>query len=236
VYYRSLGYFQARVSRALEYDESGKWLTLKFIIDEGPRYQVRSVALEGVTKFDTQKLLEFLELKAGDYFNQAESNKDLTTLTDLYGSQGHVFADVQADLRFLEEPGQLDVVYRVKEGQVFKVGEINVHIAGEFPRTRQTVVLNRVSLRPGDIIDMREVRNSERRLKASQLFAGTQNDGEPPRIVVRPPELSSLNVAASGPPTAVRGQEPEAAPTLRPAPGNPALPAPPPTSPGPVWR
>lgn len=235
-YYRSLGYFQARVSRALEYDESGKWLTLKFIIDEGPRYQVRSVALEGVTKFDTQKLLEFLELKAGDYFNQAESNKDLTTLTDLYGSQGHVFADVQADLRFLEEPGQLDVVYRVKEGQVFKVGEINVHIAGEFPRTRQTVVLNRVSLRPGDIIDMREVRNSERRLKASQLFAGTQNDGEPPRIVVRPPELSSLNVAASGPPTAVRGQEPEAAPTLRPAPGNPALPAPPPTSPAPVWR
>lgn len=222
-YYRSLGYFQARVSRALDYDESGKWLYLKFIIDEGPRYQVRSVALEGVTKFDTAKLLEFLELKAGDYFSQAESNKDLNTLTDLYGSQGHVFADVQADLRFLEEPGLLDVVYRVKEGQVFQVGEINVHIAGEFPRTRQTVVLNRVSLRPGDIIDMREVRNSERRLKASQLFAGTQNDGEPPRIVVRPPDLSSLNMAARQPSgTAVRGQEPDTEGALQPIPARPA--------------
>jgi outer membrane protein insertion porin family len=30
-YYRSLGYFRARVSRALDYDESGKWLTLKFM-------------------------------------------------------------------------------------------------------------------------------------------------------------------------------------------------------------
>jgi len=236
-YYRSLGYFQARVSRVLEYDDSGKWLYLKFIIDEGPRYQVRNVTLEGVTKFDNQKLLQFLELKAGEYFNQAESNKDLNTLTDLYGSQGHVFADVQADLRFLEEPGQLDVVYRVKEGQVFKVGEINVHIAGEFPRTRQTVVLNRVSLRPGDIIDMREVRNSERRLKASQLFAGTQNDGEPPRIVVRPPELSSLNVASSQPPqAAVRGQEPEHPPAMQAAAGTPTVPAPPAAGPHAVWR
>jgi outer membrane protein insertion porin family len=210
-YYRSLGYFRARIGRTLEYDEAGKWLALKFIIDEGPRYHVRSVAVEGGSKFATDPLLGFLELKGGEYFNQAESNKDVTTLIDLYGSQGHVFADVQADLRFLEEPGQLDVVYRIKEGDVFKVGEINVHIAGEFPHTKQSVVLSRVSLRPGDIIDNREVRNSERRLKASQLFAGTQNDGEPPRIVVRPPDLTSLDDVGPPPrrrPT-IRGQDPD---------------------------
>jgi outer membrane protein insertion porin family len=110
---------------------------------------------------------------------------------------------VQADLRFLEEPGQLDIVYRIKEGDVFKVSEVNVHINGEFPHTKQTVVLNRVSQRPGDTIDIREVRNSERRLKASQLFAGTQNDGEPPRIQIRPPDLNSVST--------VRGQNPDAA-------------------------
>lgn len=36
-YYRDLGYFRARISRTLDYDEEGKWLALKFIIDEGPR-------------------------------------------------------------------------------------------------------------------------------------------------------------------------------------------------------
>ena len=192
-YYRSLGYFRARVSRSLDYDDAGKWLALKFIIDEGPRYQVRSVAVDGGTKFATEPLLQHLELKGGEYFNQSESNKDVTTLIDLYGSQGHVFADVQADLRFLEEPGQLDVVYRIKEGDVFKVSEINVHIAGEFPHTKQSVVLSRLALAPGDVIDNRKIRDGERRLKASQLFAGTQNDGEPPRIVVRPPDLASLD-------------------------------------------
>jgi outer membrane protein insertion porin family len=211
-YYRALGYFRARVSRTLDYDESGKWLTLKFIIDEGPRYKIRNVSVEGGTKFATDPLLKFLEVKSGEYFNQGESNKDVTTLIDLYGSQGHVFADIQPDLRFLEEPGVIDVAYRIKEGDVFKVSEINVHIQGEFPHTKQTVVLSRLSLRPGEVIDTREVRNSERRLKASQLFAGTQNDGEPPRIVVRPPDLNSLDT--------IRGQEPEA---TRAAPGGPSV-------------
>jgi outer membrane protein insertion porin family len=201
-YYRSLGYFRARVSRSLDYDDDGKWLKLTFIIDEGPRYKVRNVSIEGSTKFATQPLLKFLELKGGEYFNQSEQLKDVNTLIDLYGSQGHVFADIQPDIRYLEEPATIDIAYRVKEGDVFKVSEVNVHIAGEFPHTRQTVVLNRVSLRPGDIIDTREVRNSERRLKASQLFAGTQNDGEPPKVQVRPPDLNSLK-------DTIRGQEPD---------------------------
>jgi len=76
-------------------------------------------------------------------------------------------------------------------------------------------------------------------MKASQLFAGTQNDGEPPRVQVRPPDLNSLK-------DTVRGQEPEpngvgsqrrqpASPIAttpsaidsRPLPANPAQPSPP---------
>jgi outer membrane protein insertion porin family len=205
-YYRSLGYFRARIGRELEFDDSGKWLTLKFIIDEGPRYTIRSVSMEGNTKFASPPLLEFLELKSGDYFDQARMNKDINTLIDLYGSQGYVFADVQADPRFLEEPGQLDLVYRVKEGQVFTVGDINVNIAGEFPHTRDTVVLNRIDLRPGDIIDARKMRDGERRLKASQLFNTNPQEGELPRVVVRPPDLDSIGAMA------VRGQSPEMPP------------------------
>jgi outer membrane protein insertion porin family len=210
-YYRALGFFRARISRELEFDESGKWLTLKFIIDEGPRYTIRNVSVEGNKKFAAGPLLEFLELKSGEYFNQAEMNRDLNTLTDVYGSQGHVFADVQADPRFLEEPGQLDLVYRIKEGDVFRVGEVNVHIAGEFPHTKQTVVLNRLSLHPGDIIDSRKLRDSERRLKLSQLFEVNPAEGDPPKIVVRPPDLTKIGTLSAAPPPAatVRGQEPE---------------------------
>ena len=146
-YYRKLGYFRARVGRELELDESGKWVTLRFVIDEGPRYTVRSVKIEGTEKFPAEPLLGFMDIKPGEYFHQDKMNKDVNTLVDLYGSKGYVFADVQADPRFLEEPGQLDLVYRVKEGEVFYVGDINIHVGGEFPHTRDSVVLNRAGFR-----------------------------------------------------------------------------------------
>lgn len=211
-YYRSLGYFRARIARELVWDDANKWLTLRFVIDEGPRYVVRSVSVEGNGKFDNPTLVENLKIKRGNYFNQDQMNADVTLLVDLYGSQGHVYADVQADPRFLEEPGQLDLVYRIKEGDVFHVGEVTVHVGGESPHTRQSVVLNRVDLRPGDIIDTRKLKDSERRLKASSLFAtGTNNDGEPPHINVKPPDLNSIGTPGKRPPSgrAVRAQTPE---------------------------
>jgi len=116
-------------------------------------------------------------------------NRDVYSLRDVYGGQGHIFADIQADPRFLEEPGQLDLVYNVKEGGVWRASRVNVRIEGEHPHTRESVVLNRVSVRPGDILDTRELRSSERRLKASQLFQNDPMTGESPRVVVHPPEL-----------------------------------------------
>src|SRR5690606_32923451 len=37
-YYRNLGYLTAKVDRLIEYDNSGKWLTVTFVIEEGPQF------------------------------------------------------------------------------------------------------------------------------------------------------------------------------------------------------
>jgi outer membrane protein insertion porin family len=210
-YYRSLGFFRARISREPEFDEEQQWVTLRFVIDEGPRYLVNSVRLSGNTRISEQALEPRLELKAGEYFNLATMNKDVNTLRDAYGGQGYIFADIQADPRFrFEEPGTLDLVYNVEEGKQFRVGRINIHIAGEFPHTKETVIRNRLSIRTGDIVDIREVRASERRLKASQLFENDPAAGKEPRIVIRPPQFSDAEelMASQGGP-AVRGQSPD---------------------------
>ena len=124
----------------------------------------------GTRSLTAPHLIEFLDLKQGDYFNLETMQRDENTLRDLYGGKGHIFADIKASPRFLEQPGELDLVYQIDEGELFRVGKINIHVAGESPNTRRDVILNRLSLRPGDIVDIREVRASERRLKASQLF------------------------------------------------------------------
>jgi outer membrane protein insertion porin family len=214
-YYRGLGYFKARIAREIEYDASGQWATLTFVIDEGLRYRVRDLSVVGNKKYDAQQLLAQLKLRQGDYFNLDKMQLDESLLRDAYGSQGHIFADIKASPRFQEEPGQLDLVYQIEEGDVFRVGKINIHVAGDSPHTRKDVVLNRLSLRPGDIVDIREVRASERRLKASELFISSPAEGTPPRIVIRPPDLAEAASMAERKP-AFRGQSPDADPAGQP--------------------
>jgi outer membrane protein insertion porin family len=216
VYYRDLGYFRAQVSRELRYDESGQWVSLIFVIDEGPRYKIRNLEVIGNEKFAAQQLKQQLTLKPGDYFNMPKMRRDENMLRELYGSQGHIFADIQAVPRFMEQPGELDLVFNIKEGELFRVGEIKIHVAGEHPHTRKSVILNRLSLRPGDIIDIRKVRASERRLKASQLFVTNPSEGQPPRIVIRPPDIEeAAEIARKRKTTYYRGQSPEATAPLR---------------------
>jgi outer membrane protein insertion porin family len=195
-YYKSLGFFNAQIGREISESNDGRWLTVRYIINEGPRYKIRNVNFVGNQSYRSEDLMTLVALKPGEgapEFNVAKMNKDVVALRDLYGSQGFVFADVQAEPRFLEEPGLLDLVYRIDEGKQYRVGKVNVHYDGDYGITKREVVLNRLSVHPGDLIDAREIKNSERRLGTAQIFAtGQQAGGAPPRIVVRPPELKEL--------------------------------------------
>lgn len=211
-YYRSLGFFQAKVGREVSVVHEGwrDWTHLTFVINEGPRYTVRNVSFIGNSRFKSEFLDRDLELKGGEHFNQAKMDKDLNLIRDIYGGRGFVFADIRADPRFLEEPGQLDLVYNVAEGQRYRVGKINVRIRGEHPHTRHSVVLNRLSLRPGEILDIRKLREDERRLKSSSLFAADAAKGEGPRITFAKPEGSEATQMAQDPDRpGFRGQSPD---------------------------
>ena len=213
-YYRSLGFFQAKVGREVEVVHEGDrdWTHLTFVISEGPRYTVRNVSFNGNTKFMNEFLERDLKLKGGEHFNQSKMDADLNLIRDIYGGRGFVFADIRADPRFLEEPGQLDLVYNVSEGQRYRVGQINIRIRGDHPHTRHSTVLNRLSLRPGDILDIRKLRDDERRLTSSSLFSADRSKGEGPRIAFSKPEGEENKQIARDPNRpGFRGQSPDGA-------------------------
>jgi outer membrane protein insertion porin family len=196
------------VGRELEFSEDKDWLTLTFVIDEGPRYKVHNRVVIGNSKFSAEELTKEAKLKAGDFFNQAQMEADKTKMQDHYGSIGYLFAKVEPDPRFLEEPGQLDLVYNIQEGSRYRVGRVNVKIQGDYPHTRITTALNRMALRPGDIVDTRQLRRSERLMQFSGLFANNPQNGEKPKIVFTPPD-KELNDAAS------EAQKPQRDPSVR---------------------
>ncbi|MBN2023677.1 MAG: hypothetical protein JW809_12900 [Pirellulales bacterium] len=217
-YYRGLGFFRARVGVEIAPGESQNWVRLTFVIDEGPRYKLRDVYFAGNTKFSTQVLGGELELQSGEFFNQNEMDADVRGIQERYGSVGYIFTDVQAQPRLLEEPGLLDLVYQIEEGDRYRVGRINPVITEEFPHTKISTVLTRISLQPGDIVDIRELRDSERRLRACGLFEVNPQMGAQPKIVFSPNEAEDPEplegetprlAQPPRPPELFRGQSPD---------------------------
>ncbi|MEE2642367.1 MAG: POTRA domain-containing protein [Planctomycetota bacterium] len=206
-YYRSLGFFFAKVDREIIFDRTGTRVDLKFIISEGPRYVVQSVAFEGNEKYEPAKLDSIVRSEANQYYDSRRLQADLSKLRDLYGSQGYIAVNIQAEPRLYEEPGKLDLVFNIDEGPQYRVGDIKVHIDGDYGITRQTVILDRLGLYKGDVVDVRKIRSAERRLANSQLFTGARNDGPPPRIVVNPRE--DFGGLAKKQDTGFRGQSPD---------------------------
>ena len=109
-----------------------------------------------------------------------------------------MFADVQPDPRYLEEPAQLDLIFDISEGKLYRVGEIHVHIGGDNPHTKVQTALNRISLSPGDIIDITKIRKDEIRLKRPGIFETNPQQGKPPKIVLRSPGRGQPATCATG--------------------------------------
>ena len=207
-YYRSLGYMVARIGRSMEFTDDDRWLNLTFVIDEGPRFKIRDVQFEGNELFGDEQLKPLLNLKAGDYFDLSSMQTDVAALIDAYGALGFILADIKPSPRTLEKSPEIDLIYDIAEGNRYRVGRINVKIEGDNPHTQRTVALNRVDLRPGDIVDIRKIRDSERRLLASGLFLNDAQKGVKPRIVFRTPEEDDPLGDFSGE-QSFRGQSPD---------------------------
>lgn len=211
-YYRSLGFFQARVERELTWNEDQNWLSIRFVIDEGPRYKIRSIGFVGQQLFTPEQLGERLKLHKGDFFDRVKLEKDQKALEEKYGVKGYVFAKIQPEPRLnanRDEIDQIDLVYQIAEGRQCVVSRVDVKIGGDNPHTRRNTVLNRVSLHPGDILSTREMRDSETRLKRSSLFKNTPDEG--PKIYFERPELGDETGLADQPmrPGGIRGQSPD---------------------------
>ncbi|HEY2827343.1 MAG TPA: POTRA domain-containing protein, partial [Pirellulales bacterium] len=181
-YYRGLGFFKAKISPDLNYNEDKNWLSLSYIIDEGPRFSIRNVSFNGNEKFKVEELNKGLEQVAGKPFNQSTLDHDLIAIRDVYGTHGYVFSDVQAETRLLEDKPEMDLIYNVSEGKRYRVGKINVNIGGDSPHTKHATIYDRLSLHPGDIVDTKKIREDERRLRASALFNVDPTKGGPPKI------------------------------------------------------
>jgi outer membrane protein assembly factor BamA len=115
-YYRSQGFFEAKVTPVTRPSADPGKIDLTFVVSEGTRYKVRNVVVEGNTKLKTEKLREDLELHSGKPFMEAVREADKNRMLIKYGEIGFIDTQIACKPRFTDQPGVVDLVYKIKEG------------------------------------------------------------------------------------------------------------------------
>lgn len=172
-YYRGLGFFDMTIDHELKFNQDRSHVTIVYNIEEGPRYKIRNVEFLGNDVIPTEMLQEGHTIRSGEFFTERKLAADVDKMREKYGTLGRLFAKVDAVPRFTEEPGVVDILYRIDEDKVYRVREVNVHIAGDHPHSRTNLVRNISLIQPGDLADPRKIQRTKTRLAGSGYFENT---------------------------------------------------------------
>ncbi len=141
-YYQSQGFFEVRISPETRPAESPGNVEVTFVIDEGIRYKVRNVIIEGNTKIKTETLRKDLELHSGKPFIMAVREADKTRMLIKYGEIGCIDAEVNCEPRFTDQTGVVDLMYKIEEHEGYMLADLQIkgnsrtRRQGDSPRSR----------------------------------------------------------------------------------------------------
>ncbi len=166
-YYVEQGFLDVRVGRELEFTPDKTKLTIRVIVEEGPRYQARSVALEGVDRFSRPLLQKQMQLAPGEPYTADGVRADVKLIRETYGEVGYIDTFIRPVIDFTDEPGQVDVTFKVEEGNPVQIGEIRVE--GNL-LTQDKVVRRELRFYPEEPVNMKLIDRARRRLEGTGLY------------------------------------------------------------------
>lgn len=172
-YYRERGFKDATVVfDKLEILPGGKDVNIRIKVDEGKRYFVDNIAIEGNKIYGDDLILQRLEMRPGDVYNSKKlqqnlyGNEEETDVSALYLDNGYLSynADVQ---EIPKGENKVDLVIKVNEGSLFRFGLVGFE--GN-DKTKERVLRREVYSKPGDYFSRSSIKRSLQQLGALNYF------------------------------------------------------------------
>lgn len=176
-YYQSQGYMEVEVTPVTRNGDGLGAVDLSFVISEKTRYKVREIKFEGNKKIPTQELREGLVMHSGEPLLDTIRDADRKSLIAKYHAIGCIDTQILPEPKFTDQPGVVDIVYQIEEGEPYLVGEI---IVRGNERTRDKVVRREAAmagLLPGEPLDATRIETYRKRLAGTQYFNTTPGTG-----------------------------------------------------------
>ncbi|MGD9241957.1 MAG: outer membrane protein assembly factor BamA, partial [Desulfobacterales bacterium] len=165
-YYQNQGYIRAKVGEPqIEYMEDGIDVTIR--IEEGPKYEVGTIDVNGDLIFPREVLLDKIKLRTGEFYSRTVLRDDLLALSDLYSDEGYAFADITPLIDENAEKLVVNITYQFDKGQQVYFEEIT--IAGN-SKTRDKVIRRQLEVYEQGLFSGSRLKRSVRNLNRLDYF------------------------------------------------------------------
>lgn len=166
--YTAKGYLDCRVSRSVEYSPDKTKITVRFAINEGPRYKVGKILVTGNTVFNDADLRSDILLNHDDWAERTKVEASQKHVEDRYGHEGYINRVVDLKSTYTDQPGVVDLQFTVAEGKPYSVRRV---IVRGNPNIQDRVIRRQIRVYPDQTYDTVLIRKSTERLKATRLFS-----------------------------------------------------------------
>ncbi len=186
-FYLTEGYADFRVVSAVaELTPDKRDFIITYVVEEGQRYKFGDVAVESqIRDFDSERMTARLPMKAGDWYDAKAVEDTVEQMSELAGTFGYAFADVQPQFNRNSEDLTMDVTYVIREAPRVYVERIDVN--GN-TLTQDKVVRREFRLAEGDAFNSLQVARSTNRIKSlgyfQENFEIEQKEGSAPDRIV----------------------------------------------------
>jgi outer membrane protein insertion porin family len=171
-FYQNSGYIKARVGDPeIRFEEN--WIYITFKIEEGPRYKVGQVKMDGDLVVPEEQLLKALKINKETFYNRSIIRDDVLALTDFYSDAGYAYADVRPRIKKIDEKRQVDITYVIDKGLRARFEEIV--ISGN-TKTRDKVIRRELRVYEQGLFSGRGLKRSVRNLHRLDYFEDIQVD------------------------------------------------------------
>ena len=137
-YYKDKGYSLAKVSYAIEKNDTNGTGVVRFDVDEGQDVTIENIYFTGNSHIEADVLLD--EMKTGTWmflishitdigrFNEDDFQSDLEKLRQYYRNEGYLDVEideskVKLDFPDPDEPGEMDITIPISEGKQYNIGK-----------------------------------------------------------------------------------------------------------------
>jgi outer membrane protein insertion porin family len=166
------GYLKARTGEP-QIEETGDTLKIIIPVDEGARYRIGEIKVEGATQFSTAEILDFLRLKPGDIAAGGEIGGGLfERLKRAYGDRGYIQYEASPEPTFREaaggREGVVDFTIVIDEGRRFRIRTIRFEGNA---LTHESVLRDALALRDGEVYNQTKFEEGLKRIEQLGIAA-----------------------------------------------------------------